>query len=368
MLKGEQVVYHKLPHRIKGPAVVVGNHATIFDWYLAWIAMRKSNITPVAARYFFSDSFKAYWLLHAGCIPKSVFAADSASAIGMMRCLKKGGILLLFPEAHTGAMSKSEPLPADTARFIRRLGLPVYGIHIDGATLCWPKWGKKHTGGLIEVSASKLFDGAEVKAMSPDVLQEKLSDFIAYDDFEFLKRHPSLRLKVENPAEHVSLAAWKCPSCGKQGGLSEKGDEVFCRCGFHAHVTPGYKMDAGFQTTQEWISWCVEDLRKEIEADPAWKTTSEVILKLPTHKRDGGQREAGKGVCTLSRDGLVYTGTMDGKETSLVFPHEEVFLLPFTAGRNFVIYRGEQCYIFCPVLKTDSARMSYASAILSGAI
>ncbi len=366
-LVGEKVVYHKIDKRIEGPAIVVGNHASLFDWWFAWRVLRRPNLTPVVARYFFSDSFNAYWLKRASCIPKSVFTADNASAIAMMRCLKHKGILLLFPEAHTGAMGKNEPLPEDTALFIKRIGVPVYGVHVQGATLCFPKWGKKHKGGRIEVSAKQLYTREQLKEIDPKTLSEEISSYMEYDDASYRKEHGSLCLTAENPAEHVENAAWICPSCGKQGGLSSYGNTVSCRCGWHATIAGDYSMSSGFPTTMDWIRDCVAKLYASAK-DPLFSISDEVVLKLPTYQHDGGQREAGKGLCRLDHQGLHYQGTLDGKETQLFFPTSDMFLLPFTCGRNFVIYEKEQCFIFCPAHKENCTRFSYASAILSGAL
>lgn len=366
-LRGEKLVLHKAEKRIKGPAIVVGNHASLFDWWFAWRVLRKPNLTPVVARYFFSDSFNAYWLKHAGCIPKSVFTADNSSAIAMMRCLKHNGILLLFPEAHTGALSKNEPLPDDTALFIKRIGVPVYGVHVEGATLCFPKWGKKHAGGRIEVTTRQLYTKEQLKTIDKDVLARELVDYIAYDDTEFRKRNKNLNLHTKYPAEHVENAAWLCPACGTQGGLSSHGGEVSCVCGWHATIDGNYRMSDRYATVQDWISDCVEKLR-DAAKDPSFEMRDDVTLRLPTHQHDGGQREAGRGICRLNHQGLFYKGTMDGKEVELSFPISSMFLLPFTAGRNFVVYEKEQCFIFCPAHKENCTRFSYASAVLTGAI
>lgn len=365
-LAGNQVAYLHTLGPVKGPAVVVANHASIYDWHLAYHALGKTNLTPVVARYFFADSFKAFWLKQAGCIPKSVFAPDSASAIAMMRVLKRGGVLLLFPEAHTGAMSRNEPLPHDTASFIKRIGVPVYGVHIDGATLCFPKWGGKRKGGRIEVSAEQLYTAEDLKKTDGETLRRTLDDYLAYDDFQWLANHPELHYRCSRPAEHLERVVWRCPKCG-QPTLSSEGDEVRCTCGFHASVDDRYRLSAGFATTQEWISWCVDSLKHDAE-DPAFTLCDAVVLKLPTGKADGGQRVAGEGICTLTHAGLSYEGTQDGVRVRLDFPLSDIFLFPFTAGKNFVIYRKETCYIFCPSHKENSARFSYASAVLSKAI
>lgn len=366
-LTGEKLVLHKAAKRIKGPAIVIGNHASLFDWWFAWRVLRRPNLTPVVARYFFSDSFNAYWLKQAGCIPKSVFTADNASAIAMMRCLKHNGILLLFPEAHTGALSKNEPLPDDTALFIKRIGVSVYGVHVEGATLCFPKWGKKHRGGRIEVTTRQLYTREQLKAIDKETLAREIDEYISYDDTKFLERNKNLRFKAKNPAEHIENAAWLCPACGKQGGLSSHGNQVSCGCGWHATLDSGYRLSDHFATAQEWISDCVERLKEEAQV-PSFAISDFVTLKLPTHQHDGGQREAGKGICSLNHQGLSYKGMMDGKDVDLFFPISSLFLLPFTAGRNFVVYEKEQCFIFCPEHKENCTRFSYASAVLTGAL
>ena len=59
-------------------------------------------------------------------------------------------------------------------------------------------------------------------------------------------------------------------------------------------------------------------------------------------------RVAGKGVCTLNRQGLTYKGTRDGEEVEKLFPLSGIYRILFGAGEDFEIYEGKEIFYFCP--------------------
>ena len=59
-------------------------------------------------------------------------------------------------------------------------------------------------------------------------------------------------------------------------------------------------------------------------------------------------REAGAGVCTLNKDGLLYKGSEDGIEIEKFFPLKNIYRLLFGAGEDFEIYEGKEIWYFVP--------------------
>ena len=75
-------------------------------------------------------------------------------------------------------------------------------------------------------------------------------------------------------------------------------------------------------------------------------------------------RHAGEGICTLSREGLVYEGTRDGEEVVLHFPIETIYRLLFGAGENFEVYVGQTIHYFIPEKRCSSVDWYIASSVI----
>jgi 1-acyl-sn-glycerol-3-phosphate acyltransferase len=368
-LGGDVVRIKPIACKIQGPAIIVANHVSMFDWYFISQAVGHVHIHMVMGRYFLGEKAFDTLLRYGGVIPKSVFAHDNASAIASMRALRRGGILAVFPEARLGVSGRLESIPMENIMMIKRLAVPVYGVHIDGASLMNPKWGAFRNGALVEVSARPLFSSEELKELSLETVRERLYGYLWYDDYSFLLRHPEIHYRTKNPAEHLENAVWICPRCKAKYTLVSNGDVIGCSsCGLSATMDDRFGLSAGPETAQGWYDLAVDDLYAEAEAaGTGYRLLSHVTLALLAHKNGMAQRKAGSGECMLDRTGLTYSGTMDGKTTSLFFPLEAMYVLPFGSGKNWVAYNDKGvCFIFRPDEKRACAQWYVASAYLKG--
>ncbi|MCH3906921.1 MAG: 1-acyl-sn-glycerol-3-phosphate acyltransferase [Sphaerochaeta sp.] len=283
MLKGDTIHARPFSHAIKGPAIVVSNHVSMFDWYFITRALPHTALHMVMGRYFLGVKWFDTLLRHGGVIPKAVFAHDNASAIASMRALRRGGVLAVFPEARLGVSGRLESIPQENIVMIKRLGLPVYSVHIDGASLMNPKWGARRDGALVEVSARQLFTAEEIKGTSLDAVRDALYQDLWFDDFQFLADHPEIHYRVEKPAEHLEYAVWSCPKCGAKYTLESDGNHIHCTaCGLSATMDDRYGLSDGPATAQGWYDNAVDRLYAEADKEgEGYQLTSPVTLGTP---------------------------------------------------------------------------------------
>ena len=126
-----------------------------------------------------------------------------------------------------------------------------------------------------------------------------------------------------------------------------------------------YGFDDGFRFADltQWYDWQKALLEREIVENEDYRLSSQVELRL---RADGSgmTRHGGCGVCTLSRDGLTYTGTRDGETVELHFSLRRIYRLLFGAGINFEIYDGTEIFFFVPEEKRSAVDWYMASMIL----
>lgn len=351
----------------EAPSIVLCNHGSFIDFIYAAALLRKSKPHFIVARLYFYHRLLGTLLRKVGAFPKSMFAMDLENAKNCLTVLKNGEILAMMPEARLSTAGRFEDIQGSTYSFIKRSGVAVYTVKIHGDYLADPKWGKGfRRGSLVEAELDLLYTAQQVQSISQQELQKGIEERLFYDEFRWLEQRPKLRYRSRHMAEGLENILAVCPVCNHKHTITTEKDKVFCEnCDYLTSVNDryGFTEDFRFADLSRWYDWQVELLEKEIGENPDYALSSGVELRLPG---DGGSmtRHGGYGVCTLSREGLTYSGTMDGETVTLHFSIQRIYRLLFGAGVNFEIYDGTRILFFVPEEKRSAVDWYMASRIL----
>ena len=260
-----------------------------------------------------------------------------------------------------------EDIQNSTFSFLKKSGVPVYTIKFHGDYLADPKWSKGfRRGSVVEAELDLLFTAQDLAQLTVDEIQKGVEARLNYDEFAWLRENPHQRYRTSRMAEGLENVLAVCPVCGQKHTLTTKKDKIFCQtCGYLTSMDDRYHFtgDFRFENLAQWYDWQKALLEKEIRENEDFVLRAQVELRLPS-KGVGLTRSAGQGVCTLSRDGLLYSGTKDGQTVSLHFSLERVYRLLFGAGKNFEIYDGAQILFFVPEDKRSCVDWYMVSMIL----
>ena len=351
----------------KAPSIVLCNHGSFIDFIYAAALLRKYDPHFIVARLYFYNSALGWLLGKVGAFPKSMFAVDMENARNCLTVLKKGEILAMMPEARLSTAGRFEDIQDTTTSFIKKSGVDVYTVKIHGDYLADPKWGKGfRRGAKVEAELDLLYTAEQVQSLSPEELKQGIEERLFYDEYRWLEERPAIRYRSPRMAEGLENILSVCPVCGEKYTLTTKKDKVYCdRCGELTALNSRYGFDEGFafRNPAEWYDWQMARLEREIAENEAYALTSKVELRLPGTGK-GLTRHGGEGLCTLTREGLTYTGTKDGEAVELHFPIRQVYRLLFGAGVNFEIYNGSEILYFVPEEKRSAVEWYMASKIL----
>lgn len=350
--------------------VLVCNHPSGFDNLYAVDALYpKHPINFISNRYYYFNRSLGKWLIRVGCIPKSIFSSDVDSLKNCMRIVKAGGNLGIMADVRLSMYGQTEEVPATTAKFLKKLGLPVYVMHFDGSYMCKPKWGKLRKG-VVEINCFKLFDAEELAAATADEVNAKMRQAIYYDDFEWIKTRPEVTYKSKRMAEGLENILYKCPHCGKEFTLHSKKDKFFCEsCGYTVRLDNRYNFVAlddkplYFENLRDWFKAQKAEIAEQIQSAD-YALSCPVTLKKRSLDGKTFLREVGRGVCTLSHKGLSYSGTVDGEQTEINFPASEVYALSYMTGKGFQHYTSNDYFCFLPDNPLLSIKYYVASELL----
>ena len=353
---------------IQNPAIVLCNHGSFVDFVYAGRMLRKYRPNFITARLYFYHNLLGRLLHRIGCIPKSMFASDLENAKNALSVVNGGGILSMMPEARLSTIGKFEGIQDSTYKFIQRMGVPVYTVHLCGDYLCDPKWGSGvRKGSLVEVEFKPLLTQEEVKTLPLDELQKRIDEALYYDEFAWLKQHPEVHYKSKKLAEGLENILFRCPDCGAVCSLTTKGSTITCTAcqnSYELNDRHGFDGEKPFDNFASWYEWQEAELKKEILANPDYQLTSKVELRHGSKTGDALTQYAGEGECVLDRTGLTYRGSEDGEQIEKHFPMSNIYRILFGAGQNFEIYEGKEIWFFVPEDKRSSVIWYVVSAIL----
>ena len=351
--------------------VLVCNHPSGFDNLYAVDALfPKHYLNFISNRYYFYNRALGQYLNKIGCIPKSLFSSDVDSLKNCMRIVKAGGNLGIMADVRLSMYGQTEEVPATTAKFLKKLGLPVYVMHFDGSYMVKPKWGKGLRKGVVEINCFKLFDADELAAATPEEVNAKMRNAIYYDDFEWIKNRPEVTYKSKKMAEGLENILYKCPHCGKEFTLRSHKNKFFCEsCGYTLTLDNRYNFVAEdgkplyFENLRDWFKAQKAEIAEQI-LSPDYALTTPVTLKKRSLDGKSFLREAGLGMCTLSHEGLTYVGTIDGEQKELHFSAQDVYALSYMTGKGFQYYTTNDYFCFMPDTPLISIKYYIASELL----
>ena len=323
----------------RGPGLVLAPHTAEADPFLIGLALYPHRPNFVVSAHFLSNPKirRIFRLLHV--IPKRMFSADPSTILNIKRAKNEGNIVVLFPEGRLPCSGHSVPIAAGTDSLVHRLGVDVFVVTCHGAYLSFPKWSPERRRGRIRIEVKRLFTAAEAAALPEEEVRARLSAAISHNDEAAMA---GVRYICKNPAKGVDGILYRCPVCGGEGCLSAEGSHITCTCGASVKLLCDYRLEGSrFATLGEWFLW----QRDGIDTSAPLSAT----VRVGTPDSLGNMNEdAGEGKVVLSREGIAFSGTVNGEPLSFRIAAEHLGGLPITVARHFDVYYNNRLYYLYP--------------------
>lgn len=324
---------------IKGPAIVLAAHTSNKDHWLMGMALYPTRPNFVVSEHFTKNPALRPLLRIAHVITKKMFSADVATVMNMLRAVKEGNTIVLFPEGRLSCNGRTTRPLEGTAALLKKLGVDVYTATANGAALTFPKWGKAPRRGRIRITGDKLFSKEELATLSLAEIDARVVAAIRHDDFAAM---PNVPYATDAPAAGLDRILYRCPKCGGAFKMMSAENYISCSCGFCATLDEEYILrGAPFSRILEWYDWQEEQL--------------DLTQPLACNARIGAVDEkgnmdtnAGHAHITLDRDAITFAGTVFGKDVSFARSTEVVTALPVTVGEHFDLYHNNTLYYIYP--------------------
>jgi len=299
-------------NEIKPPYIVVANHTNFWDpfWINEYI---KHPIQFVTSDNIFRSPLSRLAMRLCGAIPKSKLMNDPTSVGRILRAIRSGGVVGIFPEgARTYDGRTLEPsLPV--SRLIKRLGVPVVSVTIKGGYLSRPRWSRSVRRGEVWLEYRRLFEGPELTALAAEEVHRRLRSDLSYDETK--EQHPRLiPFRSHASAEYLERLLFLCPQCRGLSTLRSNRATLSCTSCSYAVFMDEYgffRPRSGplfFTTTADWNAWQLSTLDR-MAADrtiPEKLPLRQRHVTLKTGYRDRPLEREGVGTAELHADHIEF--------------------------------------------------------------
>ena len=311
----------------EGPVLFLCNHQGMMDFLLVFAAIKGRMAQFVATQRQFRNP-KLHWLyVRLGVIPKIQFHTDPRCVMNILRVLKNGGAIVLFPTGQTAMWGVPGNMDPSIAHLVKRAGASVCTIGLRGGFFTAPRMGGLRYG-RTEARMELTFTPQQLKALSEEEIYRTIAQKLDFDEYAWQKQ-TGATFKGKNLAQGYDSVLAYCPKCGTMGAWHSAGDAVTCtHCGntgrvkADMHLHPAGAEDVIFPTLKEWQVWQEELLARQMERE-------DFLLETPVtcnvfQEEDFSYREAGEGVLRLDAREIRYEGTLDGQTVCRAIRHEHL--------------------------------------------
>ncbi|MBO7359747.1 MAG: VTT domain-containing protein [Clostridia bacterium] len=318
------------------PYVLMSNHPSFWDFYYIDRLPFKRRPMIVVNEFYTRRPFLRKLAPKCGIIPKKLFSPDIKSVAGIMKALRKGWSVNVFPEGRMSIDGTTYPFPAGTGGFFRKMGKDLVLVNISGAYTSKPKWRDRFFRSDITVSVKRVIKSDELASMSPEEVEAAIKESISSTGGDL----PPKPYRRKDLARGIEKVLFRCPDCGALYSLTGKGVTISCSACGSSHVFDGYYRLEDGRTVADCYA-----AAKEIERRELASTVLETRVCTKVFLPDGKTRKE-TGVCRMDRENFVYEP--DGGEPFTI-PLEQTEALAFSCGEEFELYNDEDLYYFYPV-------------------
>ena len=319
------------------PFILLCNHQSFYDFYYVKKLFNGKSPSYVVNRHYISAPIAKTLARKSGFIPKKLFNADAVTARGIMRTIKNGYPVVIFPEGRLCLDGRTNPVVEPGGALYKKLGVDIVIAGIRGAYFANPKWRKRFYKSDVYVEAKRLIKKEEAAEMTADELDAIIEEELFRDE----SVNPVNVYDRKDLAEGLENLLYRCADCGALYTTETRGAELYCtHCGASHLLDGNCRFDRGVLSISRYY-----DRIKELERPELASIDLKAEVRTTIFSQNGRYRRREKGECELTASGFSYRSA----STSFEIPIGVLPALPFSCGEEFEAYHNDELYYFYPV-------------------
>ena len=255
---------------VKAPYFLLCNHTAFMDFMVASKATWPARVNYVVA----IDGFlKREWLLRfIGCICTRKFTTDLPLVKNMLRAVRTGDVVALYPEARYSLCGTTAVIPDSVGKLAKKMGVPVVVLLCHGHHINSPFWNLRDRGVKgTEAEMRCILTPEELARLPLEEVNHRIREALVYDEYVWQKER-GIRVTVPWRAEGLHKVLYQCPHCAAEYAMRTAGTKLSCPgCGSQWELTELGELrcltgETRFSHIPDWYEWERENVRCEVES------------------------------------------------------------------------------------------------------
>lgn len=219
--------------KIKGPYFLLLNHNVNLDPAFAGIAANR-RLCFVASEHIMREGIGTWAVTH---FFKPIIHVKGKAGVNtlasIIRTLKSGTCVCMFPEGNRSFNGLTGEIPDVTGKLARKSGVKLITLRVEGGYFTQPRWGFSVRKGQLYGHLMHVYEPDELKAMTDAEVTAAIQRDL-YEDAYATQAEKRVPFKGKDLAKGLETAVYMCPRCRRFGTLHSKSDQLMCECGFSA--------------------------------------------------------------------------------------------------------------------------------------
>lgn len=328
--------------REEGPFLVLSNHNTDLDPMLTACSFPEPLYFVASEHILRQGKISDFVSYITEIIPRQKGGSSTATIKNIVRHLKEGHNVCLYPEGNRSWDGVTRPISPATGKLVRMAGAKLVTVRMEGAYLASPRWsGTSVRRGKAHGSIAGVYDADYLKSISAKQIQEIIERDLYQDDYADQRKSP-IRFKGKNLAEHLETLLFMCPHCKAAGKMRSEGNYFICDdCGTNLRYTEeGFFVGENmiFDTVTDWRIWQSGRIRALCESEDVNEIFSDDEMELYSVSTGNSIVLQAEGKMSLSRKGLSLPG-------GLFIPIGEITGMSIRGAQDLYFSRGSENFV-----------------------
>ena len=354
---------------LKPPYFMLSNHMYFIDFELAAMATLPHRVNNVVN---IDGYIGRAWLMELiGAICTRKFTNDMHLIKSIMKCLKRGDIVGLYPEARYSACGITSYIPQSVAKLVKMAKVPVVVVLHHGNHLHTPFWNhKKKRKVPLHTTFTQVLTKEQVETLSVDEINKVLQEAFVYDEYKYQKEN-NILITEKYRAEGLHKVLYQCPHCLSEHDMDSKGAEIFCKkCNSKWHLNEDGTLscltgETKFSHVPDWYNWERENVKQEVLSGNYHYEDDVDVYSLPRTIKSINLGKAK--VKHTIQDGFVLEGHYNKQDYRIIRKplasnslHIEFAFAHIRHEECFAINTEDDCFYCYPKNKNVVTKLSFA--------
>ncbi len=319
----------------QAPYIMLVNHGSFYDFHYVSKLAHPKRPSYLVNEYYCTRPVLKHMARRGGILSKKLFTPDMSTAVGLLRMIRQGYPVVIFPEGRLSPDGRSNPIVEPGGALYKKLNADLVLTRIEGAYFAKPKWRSRSFRSRVRIRVERVIGRDELKAMSAAELDAVIERTLSYDaSADLIDRYPQ-----SGKARGLDTLLYRCIDCGALYQTEGLGNELLCHaCGSRRRLDDTYRFLEAPGSISAYYEAIKAAERKELE-----DLQLHCAVRTKIHGAKGGPIRREEGECTLTPQAFSYRSP----SMSFEVPMERLPALAFSCGQEFELYhKDELCYFY----------------------